>query len=108
MLIRTYLLAGATLATLSGAPLASAFAQDVILLPEEEVVVREYVVRQPPRQQVVVPDGYSVVVGEPLPDTIEVTPIDAPGFTKEFEYVVLNGRTVLIDPDTREVVKVLD
>lgn len=102
MLIRKTLLAGAILA-MAG----SAFAQDVILLPEEEVVVREYVVKQP-RPQVVVPDGYSVVVGQPLPDTIEVTPIDAPGFTKQYEYVVIDGRTVLIDPATREVVKVLD
>lgn len=103
MLIRTYLLAGAAAATLAG----SALAQDVILLPEEEVVVREYVVKQP-RAQVVVPDGYSVVVGEPLPDTIEVTPIDSPGFSREFEYVIINDRTVLIDPETREIVKVLD
>jgi hypothetical protein len=102
MLIRKTLLAGAILA-MAG----SAFAQDVILLPEEEVVVREYVVKQP-HPQVVVPDGYSVVVGQPLPDTIEVTPIDAPGFTKQYEYVVIDGRTVLIDPATREVVKVLD
>lgn len=104
MLIRTTLIAGAAAATLAG----SAFAQDIILVPEEEVIVREYVVRQPPRPQVVVPDGYSVVVGEPLPDTIEVTPIDAPGFTKEFEYVVIEGRTVLIDPETRRIVKVMD
>lgn len=97
------LIAGATLATFAG----SALAQDVILLPEEEVVVREYIVKQP-RPQVVIPDGYEVRVGERLPDTIEVSPVDAPGFTREFEYVVVEGRTLLVDPDTREVVKVMD
>jgi hypothetical protein len=96
-------IAGATLATFAG----SALAQDVILLPEEEVIVREYIVKQP-RPQVVVPDGYEVSVGERLPETIEVSPVDAPGFTREFEYVVVEGRTLLVDPDTREVVKVMD
>jgi hypothetical protein len=102
MLFRT-LIASATLATFAG----PAFAQDVILLPEEEVVVREYIVKQP-RPKVVVPDGYEVVVGERLPDTIEVSPVEAPGFTREYEYVVVEDRTLLIDPGTREVVKVLD
>jgi len=84
-----------------------AFSQDVIFAPDDEVVVREYVVKQP-RTEVVIPDGYEVEIGEALPDTITVTPLDAPGFEKKFEYVVIDGRTVLIDPDTRRVVKVLE
>jgi hypothetical protein len=85
----------------------TAFAQTVILEPDEEVVVREYVVKQP-RGEVVVPDDYDVEIGEALPDTITVTPLDAPGFEKKFEYVVIDGRTVLVDPETRRVVKVLE
>jgi hypothetical protein len=87
-----------------------AFAQDIILAPEEEVIVREYVVKQP-RAEVVIPDDYGVdeiVVGSVLPDTVTVRPLDAPGFSKEYEYVVIEGRTVLVDPDTRTIVKVMD
>lgn len=92
---------------LAFASAGAAFAQTVILEPDEEVVVREYVVKQP-RSDVVVPDDYDVEIGEALPDTITVTPLDAPGFEKKFEYVVIDGRTVLVDPETRRVVKVLE
>ncbi len=85
----------------------TAIAQTIILEPEEEVIVREYVVKQP-RADVVLPDDYDVVVGEALPDTVTVTPLDAPGFSKEFEYVVIDGRTVLVEPGNRRIVKVLD
>ena len=80
--------------------------QTVIVQPEQEVVIREYVVQHPPRD-VVVPDGYEVVIGEDLSDTVTVTPLDAPGFEKQYEYVVINGQTVLVDPATRRVVHVM-
>lgn len=86
---------------------AAAMAQTVILNPEEEVVVREYIVKQP-RTEVVLPEDYDIEVGTALPDTVTVTPLDAPGFEKEYEYVVVEGRTYLVDPETRQVVKVLD
>ncbi len=104
MPIRKLILAGALAAASSA---TAAWAQTVVLQPQEEVVVREYVVKQPPAQ-VVVPQGYHVMVGEPLPDTIAVSPLDAPGLEKRYEYVVIDGRTVIVDPETREVVQVLE
>jgi hypothetical protein len=86
---------------------ATAFAQTIILEPEEEVIVREYVVKQP-RGDVVLPEDFDIVIGAELPDTVTVTPLDAPGFTKEYEYIVINGQTVLVEPGTRRIVKVLD
>lgn len=106
MFVRNSILAGALV--LSFATAASA--QDVIFNSDEEVVVREYIVKQP-RADVVIPDEYDiddVEVGSVLPDTITVTPLDAPGFEKRFEYVVIGDQTVLVDPETREIVKVLD
>ncbi|MGE0280874.1 MAG: DUF1236 domain-containing protein [Rhizobiaceae bacterium] len=85
----------------------TAFAQTVILQPEEEVIVREYVVKQP-RPEVMIPDDFDIVVGAELPDTVTVTPLDAPGFAREYEYIVVDGQTVLVEPDTRRIVKVLD
>lgn len=103
MTFRKTLLAAAAI---SLAGIGGATAQTVVLEPEEEVVVREYIVKQPPAQ-VVLPEDYDVVVGEPLPETVVVTPLDAPGLAKRYEYVVVDGETLLVDPDTRRVVQVL-
>lgn len=100
---RTILLAGAFAAAIA----TTALAQTVILQPDQEVVVREYIAKQPPAQ-IIVPEGYHAVVGEKVPDTITVSPLDAPGFEKKYEYVVIEGKTVLIDPQTREVVEILE
>jgi hypothetical protein len=37
-----------------------------------------------------------------------VSPLDAPGLEKRYEYMVVDGRGVLVDPDTREIVEILD
>ncbi|WP_315919641.1 DUF1236 domain-containing protein [Mesorhizobium sp. SP-1A] len=103
-MIRKFILAG-TLAAASFT--TAALAQTVVLQPQEQVVVKEYVVKHPPAE-VTIPEGYSAVVGEKVPDTITVTPLDAPGLSKQYEYVVIDGRTVLVDPDTREVVQILE
>lgn len=93
-------------AALSLTGLSGVTAQTIVLEPDEEVVVREYVVTQP-RTQVVLPEDYDVVIGEPLPETVVVAPLDAPGFTKKYEYVVVGNETVIIEPGTRRVVQVL-
>jgi hypothetical protein len=103
MLVRNSILAGAFLAATASA----AFAQTVVLQPEEEVVVREYIVKRPP-PDVVLPDDFSLSVGTVVPDTVVVTPLDAPGFEKRYDYMVVDGRGVLVDPDTREIVEILD
>jgi len=104
MPIRTLLLAAG--ATLIFAP-SAATAQDVIFAPEDEVIVREYVVKQP-RREVVIPDGYDFVIGAEVPDTIVVSPLDAPGLQREYEYVYIEDRMVLVDPQTRRIVHVME
>ena len=101
---RSNTLIAASLLILGAAGVAAA--QTVIVQPEQEVVIREYVVEHP-TPGVVVPDGYDVVIGEELPDTITVTPLGAPGFEKQYEYVVIDGQTVLVEPGTRRVVHVM-
>src|SRR6266567_9424907 len=46
-----------------------------------------------------------VVVGEPLPSTVELRPV--PRYS-EYRYAVVNDRRVIVDPRTRRVVKVID
>ncbi len=103
MLIRNFVLANALLAATASA----AFAQTVVLQPDEEVVVREYIVKQPP-PQVVLPDDFDVTVGTVVPESVVISPLEAPGFEKRYDYLVVQGRGVLVDPDTREIVEILD
>jgi len=88
----TILLAGTAFAT----------AQTVIVTPEQEVVVREYVKTNP----VVVerPSNFELVIGAIIPDILK------PGALADnkYQYVVMDGRTVLIDPQTRKVVHIMD
>src|SRR6187549_174882 len=46
-----------------------------------------------------------VVVGEPLPATVELRPV--PQYT-EYRYAVVNDRRVIVEPRTRRVVKIID
>jgi len=46
-----------------------------------------------------------VVVGEPLPETVELRPV--PRYT-EYRYAVVNDRRVIVDPRTRRVIKIIE
>ncbi|WP_246719214.1 DUF1236 domain-containing protein [Aminobacter ciceronei] len=81
---------------------AFAAAQTVVITPEEQVIVREYVKTNP----VIVerPSNFELVVGAIIPDILK------PGALADnkYQYVVMDGRTVLIDPQTRKVVYIMD
>ncbi|MCA1404219.1 DUF1236 domain-containing protein [Ensifer sp. IC3342] len=78
---------------------SSAIAQDTIVLPGE---VRTYVLEQnTPSVQY---EG-EIVVGQPVPDVVEVYPIpDQP----DFAYAVVNEKRVIVNPKTHTVVQVLE
>ncbi len=66
----------------------------------------QYVVREH-RPSVAVKER--VVVGEPLPQAVELYPVPADvGVKTEYRYSVVNNRTVLVDPRTRRVVQVIE
>jgi hypothetical protein len=70
--------------------------------PSERVVT--YVQEQPvPEQRIVVQQ--QIVVGEPLPAEIALTPI--PG-DDAYAYTVVNEQRVIVDPRTHTVVKVIE
>jgi hypothetical protein len=46
-----------------------------------------------------------VVVGEPLPPTVELRPV--PSYT-QYRYAVVNDRRVIVEPRTRKVIKIID
>ena len=46
-----------------------------------------------------------VVVGEPLPETVELRRV--PSHT-EYSYAVVNDRRVIVEPRTRKIIKIID
>ena len=76
------------------------------LSPEETGRVQTYIVAQR-RPSYTVRD--EVVVGYRVPRraTLYMIPRDA-GITTMYRYTVINNRAVLVDPNTREIVEILD
>lgn len=85
--------------------LSAAWAQDVVITPERDKVIREYVQKKP-LASIKLP-GVELNIGSVLPDTVEVHSFEGvPDVT--YRYVVVDGRTVLVDPGTRKIVKIYD
>ena len=94
--------AAAGLAMLAGIGVATA--DQVIITPEQQTVVREYVQRHPLASISLL--GVELNVGSTLPETVELHPIEVPDV--EYRYVVVDDRTVLVDPGTRRIVQVIE
>lgn len=82
------------------AGIGAAAAEDVVIQPEQDTVIREYVKKQP-LASVKLP-GVELNVGSTLPDTVELHEVP----NVKYRYVVVDNRTVLVDPGTRKIVKV--
>jgi hypothetical protein len=93
-------------ATMLLAGTAVAAAQTVVVTPEQETVVREYVTTNP----VVVerPSNFELVVGAIVPDILKPGELADNTLDQKYQYVVMDGRTVLIEPETRRVVHIID
>src|SRR5690606_107414 len=93
-----------TLATTAlAAGLSIAQAQTVVVTPEQETVIREYVVQQEIEPVEIGPD-VEVSVGTTIPDEVELHAVEADGLDANYEYVVVDGRTVLVEPGSRRIV----
>jgi hypothetical protein len=101
--MRTYLSAAAAGILLAGVGVAAG--QEVVIVPQQETVIREYVIEHPV-DPVELPPGVEITVGTPLPETVELYPIDEPDIN--YRYVIVDGRTVIVEPETREIIRVLD
>jgi Flp pilus assembly protein CpaB len=87
------------------AGLSAAWAQDVIITPQQDTVIREYVQKKP-LASISVP-GVELNIGSTLPETVEVHSFqDVPDM--QYRYVVVDNRTVLVEPQTRRIVKIYD
>ncbi|UDL88106.1 DUF1236 domain-containing protein [Mesorhizobium sp. PAMC28654] len=99
--MKTYMItlaAGAIL--MSG--LGVAMADTIIVKPDDQKVYREYVHKNP-LASIKLP-GVELNVGTRLDDKVELREVP----NERYQYTVIEGRTVLVDPDTHQVVQVLD
>ena len=87
---------GAAVGGIAGAALGTA-----IDPPPREVVT--YVREQPVSAPVVV--ERKVVVGEPLPETVVLTPVPQ---HREYSYAIVNDQRVIVDPRTHTVVQIIE
>ncbi|PAQ09226.1 DUF1236 domain-containing protein [Mesorhizobium temperatum] len=94
--------AAAGLVLLTGVGVATA--DQVIVTPEQQTVIREYVDRHPLASISLL--GVELNIGSTVPETVELHPIDVPDV--QYRYVVVDDRTVLVDPGTRRIVQVID
>jgi hypothetical protein len=95
-------LTGAAAAFLLLAGMGAAAAEDIIIQPEQETVIRTYVKKQP-LASVKVP-GVELNVGTALPDTVELHEVP----NVKYRYTVIDNRTVIVDPGTHKIIKVYD
>jgi hypothetical protein len=99
MMIRISLAALAIGGILAG----TAFAETIVISPEQETVIRQYVATHTVAPVEVT--GVEISVGATLPETVELHTLDVPDVA--YRYVVIDGQTVLVDPGMRKIVHVL-
>jgi hypothetical protein len=72
----------------------------VVIQPEQQTVIREYVHKNPAASINIL--GLELSLGSKVPDTVELHEVP----DVSYRYAVINGQTVLVDPETHEVVEV--
>jgi hypothetical protein len=82
-----------------------ALAQTVIIQPEQETVIREYVVREKAPEALI---DFDITVGSIVPDEVEVRTLTVPDIDTRYDYVVRSGRTVLVEPGSRRIVHIIE
>ncbi|HEY6632917.1 MAG TPA: DUF1236 domain-containing protein [Rhizobiaceae bacterium] len=97
-----FLVATTGLAMIAGLSFASA--QAVVIEPQHEVVIREYVQKKP-LASIDLP-GVELNIGSTVPEEVELHAVEVPDV--QYQYVVVGNRTVLVEPGTRRIVKVYD
>ncbi|KRB23778.1 MULTISPECIES: DUF1236 domain-containing protein [Mesorhizobium] len=98
--MKHYLSSAAAAIVLMGG-MGVAMADTIVVQPEQETVVREYVKKQPLASVNLL--GVELKLGSAVPDKVELREVP----NVKYRVAVINDQTVLVDPDTRQIVEVL-
>ncbi len=74
----------------------------VVIQPEQQTIIREYVHKNPAASINIL--GLELSLGTKVPETVELHEVP----NVSYRYAVINGQTVLIDPQTHQIVQVLN
>jgi hypothetical protein len=100
--MKHYLSMSAAAAIVLMGGVGTVLAEDVVVVkPEQETVVRQYIKKEPLASVNLL--GVELKLGSPVPDTVELREVP----DVKYRVAVINDQTVLVDPDTRQVVEVL-
>lgn len=92
--------AAAAIVLMSG--IGVAVAENVVVVQrEQETVIREYVKKQPLASVNLL--GVELKLGSPVPDTVELREVP----NVKYRVAVINDQTVLVDPETHQIVEVM-
>ena len=83
---------------------APAAAQYAVIEPE----LRAYVVREAPAIAYDYAYDGDIEVGAILPDEVEIFDIDEPELDTDYAYTVVSERRVIVEPDTRRIVHIVE
>lgn len=72
---------------------------------EQTGKVRSYVMKEKPQSVKITKE---VSVGAELPNEVELRTLPADVGVSDYSYTVVNGQTVLVEPRTRKVVKIIE
>ena len=77
------------------------------LSPDQEARVRRFVASEN-RTSAAVPGSFKLSVGAEVPGSVVLYTFDEESKVEQYQYAIIGGKTVIVDPSSREVVRVLD
>lgn len=76
--------------------------REIVVQPEQNTVVREYIKKEPLASVNLL--GVELKLGSPVPDTVQLREVP----NVKYRVAVINDQTVLVDPETHQIVEVLN
>lgn len=76
--------------------------ETIIIQPEQRTVIREYVIKNPVASVEIL--GLEPNLGTRVPDTVELYEVPE----VDYRYGVVEGRTIVVDPVTNEIVDIIE
>lgn len=102
-IVMKFYLSSAAAAVVLMSGFGAAMAQDVIVVqPEQKTIVREYIKKEPLASVNLL--GVELKLGSPVPDTVQLREVP----NVKYRVAVINDQTVLVDPETHQIVEVLN
>jgi hypothetical protein len=78
-----------------------------IISPTQEVRIRQFVASEN-RTSVAVPASFRLAVGAEVPQSADLYEFEEDLGLGQHRYTIISGKTVIVDPGTRKVLRIMD